>query len=114
MNFDEYQKEAIITDTYSKSKHDLKHISFFEKLLGLVGETGEVAEKFKKIYRDNDGVLTDQQLQDMKKELGDILWYTAVVADYLDISFQDVAEHNIAKLRDRQKRNKIQGSGDNR
>jgi len=114
MTFDEYQKEAIVTDTFSKSERSIKNTSFFEKLLGLVGETGEVAEKFKKIYRDNGGELSPAQLEDMKKELGDIMWYNAVIAEYLGLSFQDIAEHNIAKLRDRQKRNKIQGSGDDR
>jgi NTP pyrophosphatase (non-canonical NTP hydrolase) len=114
MHFDEYQKAAIKTDTYTFEERGLSHHSFFEKLLGLMGETGEIAEKFKKIYRDNNGEMTDEQLSLMKKEFGDVIWYVAVLADYLGLSFDEVATHNIEKLRDRQKRGKIQGSGDTR
>jgi len=58
--------------------------------------------------------MTEEKLELMKKEFGDVLWYVAVLADYLDISLQDIADLNIEKLRDRQKRGKIQGSGDTR
>lgn len=52
--------------------------------------------------------------EDLKKELGDVLWYLTVFADHLDIKLQDIADLNLEKLADRQRRNKLSGSGDNR
>jgi NTP pyrophosphatase (non-canonical NTP hydrolase) len=81
-----------------------------ENILGLVGETGEVAEKLKKSLRDgatfdNDGV---------KKELGDILYYLAVTANCIGSNLQEIAEINMEKLNSRKERGVLQGSGDNR
>lgn len=115
MDFKEYQKKALRTDVYMGAKDkSIRDAAFIEKLLGLVGETGEVAEKFKKIYRDNDGDMTLEQVELMKKELGDILWYVASISSYLDIDLNDVAELNIHKLSSRKQRGKLHGSGDNR
>ena len=114
MNFDEYQKAALTTETDGNEDRSIDSRAFHTKLLGLIGETGEIAEKFKKIYRDNDGKMSQEQLDDMKKELGDVLWYIATVAEYLGINMQDIAEFNIEKLASRKKRGKLQGSGDNR
>ena len=88
--------------------------AFMSKLLGLVGESGEVADKFKKIYRDNDGVMSKEQLSDMQKELGDVLWYINAICCYLGLNLEEVASGNLDKLLDRKRRNKIHGSGDNR
>lgn len=82
--------------------------------LGLAGESGEVAEKVKKIARDDEGELTEEKREDLIKELGDILWYIANVSHEIGIDMNDVAGINIAKLEDRQKRNVLKGSGDNR
>ena len=81
-----------------------------ENTLGLVGEAGEVAEKLKKSLRDN----TNLDVQDMKKELGDVLFYLAALANLYQSSLQEVAELNMEKLNSRQKRGKMNGSGDNR
>jgi len=113
MTFDEYQKKAISTDAFD-GERSIETPAFFSKLLGLVGETGEIAEKFKKIYRDNGGKITPEQIEDIKKELGDVLWYTATVSEYLGIPFDEVAELNIKKLASRKARGKVGGSGDNR
>lgn len=82
--------------------------------MGLVGETGEIAEKAKKIVRDRDSDFSQWDVADLKKELGDTLWYIAVLADYFDISLDEVAELNIAKLADRRRRAVLGGSGDDR
>lgn len=81
---------------------------------GLVGETGEVFEKVKKILRDKGGTVTYADTEDITKELGDCLFYLARIAQHLGINLGDVASTNLIKLQSRLDRNKIQGQGDNR
>ena len=80
-----------------------------ENTLGLVGEAGEVAEKIKKYFRDE-----DYSQEDIVKELGDVLFYVTALANHIGSDLQTVMNTNISKLQDRLNRNKIQGSGDNR
>jgi NTP pyrophosphatase (non-canonical NTP hydrolase) len=82
--------------------------------LGLVGEAGEVANKVKKIIRDNNGVMTAEMKQQIAQELGDVMWYVAALAGELGYRLEDICFQNIAKLDDRFKRNVINGTGDNR
>lgn len=77
--------------------------------LGLTGEAGEVAEHLKKTIRDDKD--DDEHL---RKELGDVLWYTAVLADELGYDLTSIAEDNLAKLADRKERDMIHGDGDDR
>lgn len=80
-------------------------------ILGLVGEAGELANKFKKVLRDGDDTL---KVHEMVSELSDVLWYVAMIADELGVSLDYVAYRNLEKLEDRQKRGVIGGSGDER
>ena len=73
-----------------------------------------MAGKVKKIFRDKGGVIGDTEREALKAELGDVLWYLAQVATELDLSLQDIADANLAKLFDRLERGKIKGDGDNR
>lgn len=114
MTFEEYQKGALSTDLFGGKPQPITSNAFLAKLLGLVGETGEIADKFKKMYRDNNGEISEQQIADMKKELGDVLWYVAVVGAYLGLSLEEIAELNLEKLQDRKSRGVLRGSGDNR
>jgi len=82
--------------------------------LGLCGETGEIAEKIKKVIRDEVGIVSEQKKEEIKKELGDVLWYISQIATELGLSLSDVAKLNIEKLQSRLERNKISGSGDDR
>lgn len=115
MELNAYQNQARTTAIYKSQDQAL-----LCTVLGLNGEAGEVAEKFKKILRDREGglealgQLTADDLEGIKKELGDVLWYTAVLADTLGFKLEDVAQTNLAKLASRFGRGQIQGSGDNR
>lgn len=114
MTFDEYQKAAISTDAFGMKIVSVTDPAFVAKLLGLVGEAGEVAEKFKKIIRDQDGVLTDYDKPEIVKELGDVLWYVSALAYQLEIPLSKVVEVNIDKIMSRKARGTTKGSGDNR
>jgi NTP pyrophosphatase (non-canonical NTP hydrolase) len=109
MTFDEYQAGALRT---AFNKNPLTELPF--RILGLVGEAGEVAEKYKKIYRDKGGKASRQDLAEIKKEIGDVLWYCATLADIIGFKLDDIAAENLAKLRSRERRGKLAGKGDNR
>ena len=110
MTFDEYQKQAITTNL---TKQDQLQ-ELMQQVLGLGDESGEVLAIFKKWIRDNGADINLLDKQNVAKELGDILWYIAVVAHDLGISFDDIATANIEKLRSRKERGVLNGSGDNR
>ncbi len=110
MTLDEYQKEALVTAVFHDDEFkDLAHWVF-----GISGEAGEISEKIKKIIRDKNGVVSKEDKTELIKEMGDVLWYLAVLAKHLGYDFEEVGQSNIKKLRDRQARGKIHGSGDNR
>ena len=79
-------------------------------LLGLSGEVGELHSKAAKCIRDE----TEVDSEALKAELGDILWFVAMLADVWGFELGDVAEANYLKLKSRFERNVIGGSGDNR
>ncbi len=109
MNLDDYQKLALRTAAPKDKKNELFHL-----LLALCGESGEIAEKAKKIIRDKDSDFSQWDREDIIKELGDVMWHVAVIAEYFDIPLEEVGVKNIAKLADRLNRGVISGNGDNR
>jgi len=109
MNFREYQKKASKTAIYPDVGKN-----FIYPTLGLAGEAGEIAEKVKKILRDEGGELTLEKKEELKKELGDILWYVAQLSTELGLDLSEVVATNLEKLASRQKRGKLSGSGDER
>ena len=111
MTFNNYQTNASRTAFYPRK---FKNQGLYYTTLGLVGEAGEIANKVKKIMRDNDGKLEKQAKADIFDELGDVLWYCATLADELGVNLKDVARCNLIKLQDRMNRGKIKGSGDKR
>ena len=98
---DEYQNKAKATAIYPK-KDALPYL-----VLGLTSEAGEVAGKAKKLIRDG----TES---DLASEIGDVLWYCAMLADYLGSDLGKIMEDNLEKLQSRKKRGVLGGSGDNR
>lgn len=110
MDFNEYQRLAHMT-LLNKEKN-ITRLAYFA--LGLAGESGEVAEKVKKIIRDSNEELTEEHKKQLQAELGDVLWYLSQFAWFLDIKFEDIAQSNIAKLHSRLERGALHGDGDNR
>jgi len=109
MKFDDYQKKSKKTAIYPAIGHRVIYPT-----LGLVNEAGEVAGKIKKIFRDQEGKVSKKNINDLKGELGDVLWYVAQVCSELGLSMNEVAEYNLEKLMSRLERGVIGGSGDNR
>tara|TARA_R100001510_G_C7609912_1_gene173800 strand:- start:437 stop:811 length:375 start_codon:yes stop_codon:yes gene_type:complete len=101
-----YQSKAKETAIFPRDKA-LEYLS-----LGLVGESGEIANKIKKIIRDN--TPSSNWKTDLPNEIGDVLWYCAMLADYLDSDLGKIMENNLEKLQSRKKRGVLGGSGDNR
>ncbi len=110
MQFNEYQKIAEITAKYP-DKYKIIYGA-----MGLGNESGEVLGKIKKWMRgdDGEGEMSEERRQDLKGELGDVLWYLTILARDLGLTLDEVAEYNNKKLLDRLERDKIQGDGDTR
>ena len=109
MEFNHYQKESRTTALYP----DLGRNPIYPTL-GLVGESGEIADKVKKILRDKEGVFDYESKEAIKLELGDVLWYISQLSTELGYELEDIAYSNLEKLKSRKARGKIKGSGDNR
>ena len=109
MDFQEYQTKSRTTAIYPNQGKNIMY-----PVLGLCGETGEIAEKVKKIIRDKSGVPNDTDKEAIAKEIGDVLWYLAQLSTELEIFLDDVAQLNLDKLASRKARGAIGGSGDNR
>ena len=121
MELNDYQRKARSTATYGESvvrissdrkAYDILKLAY--TALGLSGEAGEVADKIKKIIRDDFGYISDIKRTELIKELGDVMWYVANIAHELGYDLDVVALINIEKLKSRQERDAISGEGDNR
>lgn len=113
MKFNSYQNQAIQFDVAQHSR-DICGGGFIEKVLGLAGEAGETADKFKKVIRDKGGHISKADREAIIMELGDVLWYLSAIATYLEVPLDTVAQDNIKKLEERRRQNKIHGEGDER
>lgn len=114
MNFDEYQAQAKRTAQYPR-EHRIGY-----PMTMIAGESGELVGRYAKVLRGDFGrgdaadiIAGNEALHDyFVKELGDILWGIAVLADELGLSFEEVAEKNLEKLRGREHRGTIKGDGE--
>ena len=107
-DLDMYQKVALTTAIYPREQ------AIIYPTLGLTGEAGEVANKVKKIIRDGSDKNDDSLVSEIKSEIGDCLWYIAVLADDIGCKLSDIANLNLIKLANRKEKGTIHGSGDNR
>ena len=105
-----YQTESRKTWGYV----DTKNSPIIYPCLGLSNEVGEVLGKIKKVFRDNNGQFTEETTQELKAELGDVLWYLTQICTELNLTLEEIAEDNLDKLFSRLERGTITGSGDNR
>lgn len=108
MNMNEYQAAALQTAVYPEQ------MRIIYPALGMNGEAGEVADKVKKVIRDNNLDFDAEKREAIALEIGDVLWYCATLAHDIGYSLEDVAKKNIDKLASRKKRGALSGSGDNR
>lgn len=109
IDWDDYQEwcvQGVLPSTHTPQ------LPLIYPTLGLVGESGEFADKVKKLIRDKDS--TTLTGEDLAKELGDILWYLSVCAHYLGYDLSTIMEMNMAKLNKRREDNTVHGQGDNR
>lgn len=109
MDLNNYQKSAKKTAIYPNIGRN-----FLYPTLGLVGEAGEIANKVKKIIRDDGGKVTKAKRDELFAEIGDVLWYMAQLSTELKLKLSDIAKYNLKKLSQRKKEDKLHGSGDNR
>lgn len=111
MELNSYQLAAAATAIYPR---DQRLSGLVYAALGLAGEAGEVANKVKKVLRDDHSVLTDDRKAELCGELGDVLWYIAAAASELGVSMEDLAVANLSKLSARQTAGTLGGAGDAR
>jgi len=108
LGLNDYQLKALSTAVYPKDQGKEYTI------LGLVGEAGEVANRYKKLVRkwpEDNAVLFDAY-HDLADELGDVLWYLAAVAHELGYTLEDIASMNLSKLALRQSKGTLDSRGE--
>lgn len=108
MTLNEYQQIALETAVYPEE------YNIVYPALGMAGEAGEVADKVKKVIRDNNADFSPLKCEEIAMEIGDVLWYCAVLADRIGYRLDTIARMNNRKLKSRQLRGKLGGNGDNR
>jgi len=107
MELNEYQDKTAETAAYPH----IGNQPFVYPAMGLAGETGEILNKIKKIYRDQGGFLSDEVREKLGDEIGDVLWYVAQLATSLELELNEIALDNLAKLKSRKERGVLGGSG---
>lgn len=108
ITFDDYQEQAQATVVYPRQ------IAIAYLALGATGEAGEIANKVKKAYRDFGGIVGDEQKAALADEIGDVLWYLAMLCTELGITLDAVAANNLHKLAKRADKGTLHGEGDKR
>ena len=97
MTFNDYQRAALA----SANDHGSELI---QRVLGLAGESGEIADRIKKWYREDNADISKLDKKTLAAELGDTLWHVAALADFLGFTLEEIAETSIKIRADRQGR----------
>jgi NTP pyrophosphatase (non-canonical NTP hydrolase) len=111
MDLNAYQKQAATSAIYPGRGSNM---GLAYTVLGLAGEAGEIANKVKKIIRDDGSVANPIRREEIIAELGDVLWYVAMIATELEANLSGIGTDNLLKLANRKKKGTLRGSGDNR
>lgn len=109
MQTENYLVEARKTALYRSPEERIRQTS-----LGFAEEAGELIGKIKRFYRDHDEKFSTEWREGFVKEAGDVMWYLTILLDAFGITLDEVLLKNVEKLRDRQARGVIRGSGDSR
>lgn len=110
MDLDEYQDQAEETAIFPDELPEFVEVGQVYTVLGQAGESGEIEEKLKKAIREDD----PEYIEEMRAEVGDVLWYLSQVCEEFDWSLEEIAQDNLDKLQDRQERGQLTGKGDDR
>lgn len=119
MDFSEYQARTAHTAIYPQAGTG-NELAVNYTVLSLAGETGEIAGKWSKYYRDaykhyyGQPENLEEYKNRLKKEVGDLLWHLSQLCTELGIDLGELAQSNLDKLNDRKNRGVLGGSGDNR
>ena len=113
LSLTDYQLTTMATAIYpGAGSSEFEAINYC--LVGMAGEAGEIMNKWGKVIRDQDSQITEEQAADFAKEIGDVLWFAPRAVDELGFSVEQVLKDNLQKLKSRQARGVLPGSGDNR
>lgn len=108
MKFDEYHRQTGETAEYpGNGQGGWLALSYVG--LGLVGETGEIANQLKKVVRDDYGRIMPARLMKLSDELGDVFWYLSRLCAELRLNPEVVMQRNYEKLRGRKANGTLHG-----
>ena len=93
MQLNDFQQQAL----RSVAIPDKTMAALAHRSLGLGGEAGIVSNVVKKVIRDKNGVLGDEDVALLKEKLGDVMYYAAVLADYAGLELNEIAAANLDK-----------------
>jgi NTP pyrophosphatase (non-canonical NTP hydrolase) len=114
MDMKEFQNQTLSTAVYY-DKGERTMAAFNYCVVGLCGEAGELANKWKKVLREDPRKgEASEYYAGLRKELQDVLWYVARAMDELGADMGFEAEELLLRIADRKSRDVIKGSGDNR
>lgn len=93
MNIDDFQNHALTSIAITQK--DIPALA--HRTLGLTGESGILANQIKKVIRDKNGQPDNDDIEEAKKRLGDVLYYAATLADYFGLTLSEIAALNMQR-----------------
>ncbi len=105
MDIDEFQQQALKSVAITQKTA----VALAHRTMGLNGAAGILSNELNKVIRDKDGKATPEDLEIVKKRLGDVLYYAAVLAEYYDLKLSDVASNNLEQSAEFLKNRELSG-----